>query len=345
MLAGPVALAVLLGVSGCGEKELPSDQDVLIVVGAHRLTMGDLLRRLEMHSTLRAHTDASFKGKKAGRFREKLMAGYPAAFALNAMLVDYAADEKVEVTSDLLKEYENKAFKRFHARGDKDYADLRRKLGDSGKELDAQVYEEALGKAIKDHLVKLNPTNIPDSYVDRQLANFKLYNENAAKTNALIYAQATNVWRQLCAGADFREMAAKHSHLEDERESKGFWGAIDVNQMGDEPNIQKWGRKLEVGKFSPPIEADNGLMIMRVDERLDNGNELHLSRIFFMLPEFRHPAPRDQILAAAYDKYADRLFARKCAELRRKVAPVVNEFKQKRQDRKQENKQDKKGNK
>ena len=333
-------LAAALFVSGCGEKELPSDRDVLIVVGEHKLTMHDLLRRLEMHSALRTHSDPSFKGKKAGRFREKLMAGYPAAYALNVMLADYAAEEKIEVSDELLKQYREKAFQRFRVGKDRDYADLRRKLGESGDELDAQVYEEALGRAIKDHLAKLNPTNIPESYADEQLANFKRYNENAAKTNALLFAQATNVWRQLCAGADFGKMAAKYSQLADERASKGFWGAVDVNQMGDEPNIQKWGRKLEPGQFSPPIEADNGLMIMRVDEKLDNGNELHLSRIFFMLPVFKNPASREEIIAAAYDRHAERLFARKCAELRRKVAPAVEKFKKQRQETK---KQDKKG--
>ena len=106
-----------------------------------------------------------------------------------------------------------------------------------------------------------------------------------------------------------------------------MWGAVDSRQIGDEVNICYWGKKLEIGKFSPPIEGDNGLMIMRLDDRLDSDQEFHISRIYFQLAESRTPAPREKILAVAYEKYADRLFAEKYAELRMAANPVFNELK------------------
>ena len=324
-------LSVLL--VGCGKQDsgvTPSsavsqkqgDDAPIVTLGSHVLTRGAMMRRVAMMGALQKYRFPKVTAEQAGKYRERLTKGCPYAFVQEKVLEDYAAKEKVSVSKELIAEFEASAFKKFRTKKDKSYADVRRHLGEYGSELDAQVRAEALRQAIRFHFLELWPTNIPDSYVDDQMKRFKSYNQSAVLTNALVYARATNVWEQLKKGAKFEDMASKYSEIDDERESKGTWGTLDRRQLGDDPEILKWGQKLKVGEFSPPIEADNGLMIMRLDSRDDGATEFGVSRIFFQLPEFLNPAPPEEIKKAAYDKYARELFARKVAELEAAAKPV-----------------------
>ena len=325
-----VALGVLI-VNGCSDKSGVSlekgDVKPVVAVLGQTLAKADVERKVRMLETIIRHHSPKMPAQAIEGAVDSFYRRYPATFVQTVVLGDYAAQKKIVVAEDTLKEFQGKAYRRFKGKKDRNFDDLCKSLGEYGDDFRKQVRSEALARAVRDYWTKLYPTNIPDSYVDQQLRNFALYNENVIKTNALIYARATNVWEQLRAGADFGEMAAKYSDLEDERASKGVWGAVDSRQIGDEVNICHWGKKLEIGKFSPPIEGDNGLMIMRLDDRLDSDQEFHISRIYFQLAESRTPAPREKILAAAYEKYADRLFAEKYAELRQAAKPVFNEMK------------------
>ena len=332
-----LAFLILLSgfLSGCGDspaqsakpasKAAASGADaVLVRVGKHELRRGDLLRRVAMMGALQEYRNPRLSKAKLGKYRESLSKSFPGVFVQTAVLEDYAAAEKLTVTKEMVGEFEKNAFKRLKLKNDKtlkSYADLRKKIGEYGPELDAQVRAEALRQAVYNHFLELYPTNIPDSYVDDQLRRFESYNRSATLTNALIYAKATNVWEQLKKGADFGEMAVKYSDLEDERESKGEWGTLDRRQLNEDPEILAWGLKLKPGEFSPPIEGDNGLMIMRLDERDEKCTEFAVTRIFFQLPQFYEPAPREEIKKAAYDKYGRELFVRKIAELEKAAKP------------------------
>lgn len=326
---------LLVFLSGCGKDDSassassstggvqarPGDDTPIVKVGSHVLTRGEMMRRVAMMGALQKYRYPKVTAEQAGKYRERLTKSYPQAYVQEKVLEDYAAKEKITVSKELISEFEASAFKRLKTKKDKSYADVRKKLGEHGGELDAQVRAEALRKAVRLHFLELWPTNIPDSYVEDQLKRFKTYNQSATLTNALVYAKATNVWEQLKKGAKFEDLAAKYSDIGDERESKGEWGTLDRRQLNEDPEILKWSMKLKVGEFSPPIEGDNGLMIMRLDSRDEAASEFGVSRIFFQLPEFLKPAPNEDIKKAAYEKYARELFERKFAELEKAANP------------------------
>lgn len=328
-----------LAVAGCSkaqpEKKAPaapplaanaaddaSETNVLVEVCGKRLTVGMLERRVAMMKALQTHRNPKYEKKAMEVYLKKLRVGYPAAFAQNEMLADYARKTEMKIDGELVKKFQERLFKGYSAKGEKNFDELCKNMGEYGDELRSQVQGEVVRQTVLEAYFKAHPTNIPPSYVDEQIANMKLYNENMTKTNALIYARATNVWNQLKIGADFKEMAMTYSTLEDERLSGGQWGSLDVRQLSDDPEIITWCKKLSIGEFSPPIEGDNGLMIMRLDSRNADMTDFEISRIFFELPMFMEPAPRDKILAAAYNEYKRGLFSKLMKNLEKKNKPV-----------------------
>lgn len=297
-------------------------QKPIVTVLGKTLVKADVERKAKMLETLIQHRNPKARREQIEGALDKLFRGYPATFVRSAVLDDFAKKNKIVVPDAKLKDFQNMALRRYGGKDDKSYADMSKALGEFSVDLDEQVRSEAMGRIVREYWAKLYPTNIPASYVDRQLENFRLYNENVIKTNVLVFARATNVWEQLKAGASFKKMAVKYTELEEDRETEGFWGAVDSRQLTDEPELIAWCKKLKVGEFSPPFEGDNGVMIIRLEDVQDEGREFHLSRIYFMLAESRTPASRERILEAAYDKYADRLFETKLTELIKAANPV-----------------------
>lgn len=311
--------------SELSEKVAARANEPIVTIAGKTLTGAMLDRRVAMMDALKRHKEPKISPKRAGQYREKLAKSYPKAYVANELIAELARREQVELTAERIAEYEKMAFKRLRARGDKTYADLKKAIGEYASELDDQVRGEALHGALMDVLATKYSKEIPDSYVDYTIKSIKDYNAKMALTNALIYAQATNVWNQLKAGADFAEMAIKYSTIPDERESKGEWGTVDVRQLQDEPGIAEWGRKLQVGEISPPFEGDNGLMIMRLDTRDDKMSEFGISRIFFELPQFYEVGTREGIVRDAKRRNAQSTFQQKLTELEKELKPVYHQ--------------------
>ena len=141
--------------------------------------------------------------------------------------------------------------------------------------------------------------SVADSEVDKLYKDYLDYNKVCSATNAQTWVKASNIWnRVMIGGEDFKELAAQFD--EDEyREEDGVWGTLQVSDFTDEPEIWKLVPRFRPGWISPPIEADNGLVILKVDSIADGGADVNaadyipspsaeftLSRIFLHLPLF-----------------------------------------------------------
>lgn len=71
---------------------------------------------------------------------------------------------------------------------------------------------------------------------------------------------------------------------------------------------------MKPGEIAPPIAADNGLMILRLDS-LEDENCYAVSRVFLRLAQTVQPASPEEIIAAAQTAYKSQLFEHKLAEL------------------------------
>ena len=312
------ALAVFLGCSrNAGEQAIVS-------------VNGATLSRAEL--TARANNIvALFRHKQGAKANEDWLAnlrkgferGYPKYWVENWLVKDYMRREGLEIPDGLLKNSQDAAFANFKANGDVSYSNMVSKL--EGFNLDYwndQVRAEAAKEVLVAHWKKLYPTNVPDSFADMQIAKMRDWNAKMALTNAIQYAKATNVWEKLKAGADFVKTAKENTEIEDEIEDDCEWAIVDEKFLEDAPGLYERLKKLKLGEFTPPVKGDNGLMIVRLDRYEDEGG-LAVSRIFFRLPRFLTPAPKEEILAAELARRERTVFLRKLDEL---VASAAVEY-------------------
>lgn len=207
-----------------------------------------------------------------------------------AAVANYVKERKLTADTNLVatvvKAFErrygirSKKLKRWHRLDDFRYI-----LGKNASRIDAEIKERVDYELMMRNLLQERKIEVSESDVEERLRQISAYNQRAAATNALVYAEATNVWQQAVAATNrFEELASKYS--QDEYISQGCeWGMFTRDQLRDETALQAYLPKMKVGDLTPPIESDGGLAIVRLDPSDDSGN-VTLSRIFFKLPMY-----------------------------------------------------------
>lgn len=163
--------------------------------------------------------------------------------------------------------------------------DLKYMLGKNGFRVDAEIRDRIDYATATNDILKTHPVVVTDGQVRARLQEIADYNVRARATNAVVFAQATNVWRQIAdKRISFEDAAKKYS--EDAYIADGCeWGLFTRDQLSDETELLKALPSLKVGDVTPPIESDGGLAILRMDES-DTPENVALSRVFFRLPMY-----------------------------------------------------------
>ena len=317
-------LAVLLVfwglLSGCSENL--SHDEAVVSVADKVLTVREVNRRAANIAALYAHkTGKSDAGEKV---RAVFSKGYAKFWVEDTVLGVAAEKAGVVPSTNAIAECRRNAYLNFRAKGDRSYEDLMKLSGFHRELWEAQVWSEALRPAMRDYWAREFPTNLPPSYADDIIRKINEENAVFAISNRLQWAKATNVWEKLKAGADFGKTARAHSELEEEAADEGDWAVVDAKFLSDEPKLLKWLKAAKPGEFSPPIAADNGVMIARLN-RLEEEDGFNISRIFFHLASILPPAGKDEIVAEAERAYAEKLFIRKLAEAVKNANPIYFE--------------------
>lgn len=303
-----VAATSMVAMCGCSRDSSP----VVAEVNGHVLRESEVSARATNVAALFLHKTG--KIDNLAKIKKQFRAGYANAWVEDRVLEEAAKAADVAIPSDLIARCQNQTFKNFKAKGDKGYEDLMNLPGFTRKFWDDQVLSTARRLTMKEYWAKKEPANISEAYADKVLADIKQWNVNMAKTNALQFAKATNVWAKLKAGADFVKTARVNTENVDEIEDNCEWGSLDDKFFEDEPAVSKQLKAMKPGEFSPPIEGDGGIMIIRLNFIEDDGS-YNVSRIFFRKGNVLTPAPKKEIVAAAEKKYVEDLFKRKLGEL------------------------------
>ena len=291
---------------GCHEK-----RDYIVSVNGHQLTREMVDRKVAMMEAvyMKANPDASVK--KVRQQVAKLRKSYRKVFESDCILADYLAAQGVQIPAKKVEEFRNRSIRPFKI---KKWDDMMGFLGDKAADFDEHVMVEARWSCAYDHMVSLEPTNVTQEVIDFELKRVADFNKRADITNAVAHAHATNAWNRLKAGESFETVASEMSELKYERKDKGKWANLDWQQMECDPPLLKYARQLKPGEYSPPIEADNGLMILRVDKKDDK--ECHMSRIFFHLPNYCRVPTADELTQRIKKEHADRVFKKTYAKLK-----------------------------
>lgn len=299
----------LFSILGCAERD-----DFIVAVNRHRLTDEMVAKRVSMMEAVQSLAGKEVQKTELKRFRKKLTSTYPRVFVSNSILTDYMAAEGLKLPEQHLAKFRKKALLMFKKKKIGKWDDAMAKLGEHAGEFAAQVENEARRAFLLQHWAEATPTNVTPEVIASELKKIDDFNVRMTATNALIFVRATNVWNRLRSGEDFRQVAARCSDIKEERKDKGEWAKLDWQQMAGDAELIKYARKLNPGEFSPPIEADNGLMILRVDKK--DEKECSMSRIFFQLYMLCAVPTKEALEARIKEDYAKRLFNEKYEALK-----------------------------
>lgn len=312
---GVFAAVTGLVAAGCSPSSDPAGAKVVARVNGHVLTEGELEARANNIVALHLHKQPKLGERRQASLRSAFRKGYAKVWVEDRVLEDYAAREKIVLDPEAVAKFQQAAFRNFKAAGDTGYSDLLEVNGLDRRCWEDEVRAEVRRERLERHWAEIHPTNLPPTYADEEIARMEAWNARMALTNAIVHARATNVWEKLKAGADFVQTAKAFTELTDEIADDCEWGAIDAKFLSDEPELHRALKLMRPGEFTAPVEADGGLLIVRLDKVEPEEEVYTLSRIFFRMPRFLTPAPKDVIVKAAYDRYARRLFKARLAEL------------------------------
>lgn len=300
---------ILLAVGGCereespkveGSPEVAAQASLANTAVAHPIAVridGRDLTRKEIIRNGKVLLSLNMNKTRATKIKQKEW-GYLNRYCKNAVkheiqvaaVARYVAENNLvgdtNLVADVVKAFErrygirSKKLKRWHR-----LDDFRYMLGKNASRIDVEIKERVNYEVMTQHVLREHPIEVTDEEVAHRLAQIEAYNQRAAATNALVYAQASNVWQQVVAATNrFEELAAQFS--QDEYIAQGCeWGMFTQDQLRDETMLKECLQKMKVGDLTPPIESDGGLAIVRLDPSDDSAN-ITLSRIFFRLPMF-----------------------------------------------------------
>ena len=321
MLRVFIYLMFAIGLFGCSDsqdayrKEMsPNDtssSNYVISVNGKILTREMIDTRVAMMVKIR-QLCSPLEPAELKKIKKTLTATYPDVFEDQTLRAMYATSVGLKVSDELLEKCRQRSVRNFRATKAKTWEALLKKISPYEREFTELVVGEATNLAIAEHLEKLNPLDLPEDYAEKEIQKLHAYNARMDATNFVVHARATNVWEQINGGMSFRLAAAKYSTLKQERKDKGKWAKLDWPQLDGE--LLTWAKKLKPGEYSPPIEGDNGLMILMVDSKDDK--ECELSRIYFSLPLFATIPTPESVVEEARRKHLQRLLKETYKEIR-----------------------------
>ena len=305
------ALAVLsLMLAGCSEKvetrDFRNPACVLVTVGDDQLTRQDLNEYLDLATDMRQLMTPGMS-KQDGLLMKRQLISVGINGWIEQRLLKHEADRRKIRVSDAEC---NAAMADFSRMMTSNKAIAARFTSARVDKLREQFRTELLSAKVKKAFVG-DVGEVTEEEIARRYQEIDNYNRVAQATNDFVYATATNVWNQLCGGANFVEMVKKYSQSYDLDD--GIWGTFgynDLKKQGDD--LANAVAALKVGDFTAPTEGDGGLMILtllEMSEAADGGvnkvanapvvsrNNLYkLRRIYFKLPVLFQIPEKDHLV-------------------------------------------------
>ena len=174
----------------------------------------------------------------------------------------------------------------------------------------------------KEGILKESEITVDEALVSQCISNAAVYKVKAIAELKKVHAEATNVCKRARAGEDFAKLAAEFS-ADDGAETDATWGTFDENQLVGE-GIDETVLKMKVGEVSDPVEADNGLLVLKLDRRDKDPSDpadvkYVISRIAFRLPLQLEEQTPDEIRADLRESARKRLFQERFEALKAKA--------------------------
>lgn len=328
-----VALFVCLGCSKQDAREVKrldvdaafpvalKSEDVIVRIGTNEFTKADFIQnvalRVRVLELANSHVGRNLNSSAVG---VKAFTTYPSQVSMAYAFERYAATSGV-VVAEADTNAARQTFQDTCKSGMLAWKNFSKKFsGKTRNELDAEIGRMAIMTAVRRDFFESNRIDVSDDELDACEKWVADRNHRAATTNAAIWATASNVWQSIKRAEITFEDAANKYTQDESKPVDGEWAAFSLDAFADEPILTKTISEMKPGDFTPPIEGDNGLMILKlndveVSEKPMEKPRYLLSRIFFRLPMFYETVERDRLrkellntkMGMAFSKFAKSL--------------------------------------
>ena len=321
-------------------KPVQSPADVIVAaVDDDLLRLSDVEAEIGLQISLARMRNKNITARNLDQIATRYRNSVPGAFVRERLLREYAREAGLQLSTDEIRQYEQKMARTFRK---PTFESLKTSLSAEQQTLltNGVVRLLTMQAAMRD-IVKKASVEVPDEDVTKAIERFARKNEIASQTNALAWAQASNVWHRIKSGdMTFAEAAADFSQEDGEGVSGGIWGEFDSMKLAEsEPNLVSRLASMKQGDFTEPMECDNGVCIVRIDKQspwsqkddADGESDaagqntvasarmnLALSRIFFKLAVLWEIPSRDEMRKIIREANQDNAVKKKIEELGRR---------------------------
>lgn len=317
-----LAATILAMIVGCGKKTGATAENRNLIVGSEQKKIEDMkpgdvivsvngtqLKRAEFDDTLDVWEliyrlmNPVCKERDAKDYRLSRSRSFVPEYVTKQLLVQEARRRGLKATPEKVDMMEN-IMANVAKREGKTAEQFLTSLGRKGDLLRQDMKEQALIQTLRqvEFGEKLTITQEDIKKVEK---GCKKYNDMCEATNRLVQAHAEKVVARLRAGADFSQVAKEVSQVKDGE--GGFWGEFGRAEI-DDAQIRHEAFTLPVGEFSKPIDTADGLVIIKVLERVGVDSpaatlsaKVKLARILFLLTEFKQ-LPDEKVIRSEVEK-------------------------------------------
>jgi peptidyl-prolyl cis-trans isomerase SurA len=213
------------------------------------------------------------------------------------LVTQEAQKEQIQVTEDEIDEYIKNLQKQFGIQSDEEFSEQLKREGYTLATFREKARKDLMGErlvqimvlpkvdVVDDEITKFFEENRekfttkPDRVHLRIIfVKFKLSDEEEKARQQ----KADTILKELRSGADFAELARKYSDDERTKDNGGYLGQFTIAELELLPQpIQQVVSKLEVGQITEPIDAQDGLYILKLEAK--DEDSITLRNIFIAL--------------------------------------------------------------
>lgn len=309
-------------VESTGPAQADAGETIVATVDGDELKIKDIEAEIALRKAIARLRKRRLTEREENAIASRYSRVAAQAFIEERLLFYYAKEHKLAIPAEEREKY---AFAVAKSCRKKSFEEVLKHLGENERRLIERDIDRVLtiNTAKKDIKAQAKITIAPED-VEKARKSIDAANVRAAATNDLVFARATNVWKKISGGElTFAEAAADYTEIPQEMSGGGIWGAFDSAQLAaTDEELAKHLENLAIGEFTPPIEADNGLCIIKLDAKKPakgaGAFEYDLSRIFFRLAEWYETPTVEEMRDLMQKEAENAAVRRKLEELSRK---------------------------
>ena len=331
-----VGIVGLCAVCGCGDGGKTVNyrdlyvKDALVEVNGRTLTKAVVERDVKFRVALEAHRNRRMTVTQAQDLEKALYRSVVENFVRKQAYHSLARELRIGATAEDLEKTRARFIRSYVGNRQKWESFLKKFDKDLAGGLSEELAFEALKAKVDEVLSKKLTTPATPDEIEKTAENCRQYNRRARKIEAETYRAATNLWKSIAADKAtnaFELAVAAYGTGHDHVSTDANWGPLTETALADEEAIRALLPSLKVGDMTPPVEGDNGLVILKLlrtdtfSSGLKQERQYTFEKIFFELPQFAEAASAAEIGRQLSEKRAQEA-ARSAVEARIKALKV-----------------------